>query len=213
MRGIYLYYGLRGGDEHVFKQQLAQLATIHPNFHLTVAYSRPGPDDELGRDYQHHGHVDLDLIKSTRPHGHHQFYICGPAPMTQSLVPALAAWGVAPEDLHFEAFGPASVRGVSDTADVLRPATQGVAEQSFEVQFSQSERTLLWSADSGTLLDFAENNGIKVESGCRAGSCGACETRLISGNIRYADKPDYDVATGKCLLCVGMPSSNLVLAA
>jgi ferredoxin-NADP reductase len=213
MRGIYLYYGLRGGDEHVFKHQLAQLTTTHPNFHLLVAYSQPGPDDQLGRDFQHQGHVDLDLIKKSLPHGHHQFYICGPAPMMQSLVPALAAWGVAPADIHFEAFGPASIGSVSSTADVSLPAIQGGTAQSFEVQFLQSARTLLWTADSGTLLDFAETNGIEVEFGCRAGSCGACETRLISGNICYAEKPDYDIGTGKCLLCVGTPSSNLVLAA
>ena len=213
MRGIYLYYGLRGGGEHVFKQQLAQLASTHPNFHLTVAYSQPGPDDQLGRDFQHQGHVDLDLIKKSLPHGHHQFYICGPAPMMQSLVPALAAWGVAPADIHFEAFGPASVRSINNTSNVSQPATQDGTAQSFEVQFLQSARTLLWTADSGTLLDFAETNGIKVDSGCRAGSCGACETRLISGNIRYADKPDYDIGADKCLLCVGIPSSNLVLAA
>lgn len=213
MRRIYLYYGLRGGNEHVFKQQLAQLASTHPNFHLLVAYSQPEPDDQLGRDFQHQGHVDLDLIKKSLPHGRHQFYICGPPPMMQSLVPALTAWGVAPADIHFEAFGPASVRSVNNTSDVSQPATQGGIAQSFEVQFLQSARTLLWTADSGILLDFAEKNGIKVDSGCRAGSCGACETRLISGNVRYADKPDYNIGAGKCLLCVGMPSSNLVLAA
>lgn len=213
MRGIYLYYGLHGGGQHVFKSQLEKLAATHPNFHLTVAYSQPEADDELGRDYHHHGHVDVDLIKSTLPHGRHQFYVCGPAPMMQSLVPALSAWGVALADINFEAFGPASVRTADNTTDVSQPAAQGVGAQQFDVQFLQSSRTLLWTTASGTLLDFAEKNGINVESGCRAGSCGACETKLISGSVRYADKPDYDVATGNCLLGVGVPSTNVVLAA
>ena len=216
-RSIYLYYGLRSGDEHVFKQQLEQLAATHPNFHLTVAYSQPQPEDKHGRDFQHHGHVDLDLIKSTLPHGYHQFYICGPAPMMETLVPALGAWGVAAADIHFEAFGPASIRTVTSSvigsADTLQPTGQDVNAESFEVQFLQSARTFNWTAAAGNLLEFAEKNGIIVDSGCRAGSCGACETKLISGSVRYADKPEYDFATGNCLLCVGVPLTNVVLAA
>ena len=213
MRGIYLYYGLRSGEEHIFKSQLVQLAATHPNFHLTVAYSQPQLQDKHGRDFQHQGHVDIELIKSTLPHGHHQFYICGPAPMMESLVPALAEWGVASEDIHFEAFGPASIRTISSSADTLQSTGQDVNAQSFEVQFLQSARTFNWTAASGNLLDFAEKNGISVDSGCRAGSCGACETKLIAGSVRYADKPDYDFATGNCLLCVGMPTTDVVLAA
>ena len=212
-RGIHMYYGLRSGDEHVFKQQLEQLAVTHPNFHLTVAYSQPQPQDKYGRDFQYRGHVDIELIKSTLPDGHHQFYICGPAPMMESLVPALGAWGVAPADIHFEAFGPASIRTVVGSANTLHPAGQDLSAESFEVQFLQSARTFNWTIASGNLLDFAEKNGISVNSSCRAGSCGACETKLIAGSVRYADKPDYDFATGNCLLCVGMPSTDLVLAA
>ncbi len=213
MRGIYLYYGLCGGDEHIFKSQLAQLAATHPNFHLTVAYSQPGPDDVPGSDFQHHGRVDLDLIKSTLPHGRHQFYICGPASMMESLVPALGTWGVELADIHFEAFGPASVRSVNNNSDSPQLVNEGVGAQNFEVHFFQSARTVLWGTASGTLLDFAEKNGISVDSGCRAGSCGACETKLIAGSVRYADKPDYDFATGNCLLCVGRPTTDVVLAA
>lgn len=212
-RRIHLYYGLHSSREHIFKSQLAQLAATHPRFRLTVVYSQPTPHDVPGQDFQHCGHVDLDLLKSTLSHGHHQFYICGPAPMMESLVPALAAWGVLPADIHFEAFGPASIRTVNNGTEGSQHAAQGVAVQPLEVQFLKTGRTFVWTATSGTLLDFAEKNGISVESGCRAGSCGACETKLISGSIRYADKPDYDIATGNCLLCVGVPSADVVLAA
>ncbi len=212
-RGIYLYYGVHDGDQHVFKAQLAQLAATHPNFHPTVAYSQPRLNDELGRDFQLQGHVDMTLLKNTLPRGRHQFYLCGPAPMMESLVSGLVSWGVASKDIHFEAFGPASIGTNNATANASQTATQGVGGRSFEVQFLQSARTLLWTASSGTLLSFAEKNAINIESGCRVGNCGACETQLISGSIRYAVKPSYDVAIGNCLLCVSVPSTNVVLAA
>lgn len=97
-RTVHLYYGLRNQDEQGFKQQLEQLAQLHPRFHLNVVYSRPGANDRPGRDFQHAGHVDVDLLRRTLPHGRHQFYVWGPSAMMQSLVPALSQWGVAPED-------------------------------------------------------------------------------------------------------------------
>ena len=208
-RALHLYYGLRNGAEHAFKATLESLALAHPNFHLNVVYSQPGPDDLLVRDYQHVGHVDLELLRRTLPHGRHQFYVCGPPPMMQSLVPALAEWGVAAQDIHHEAFGPASVRPTADISG--EPVdSQGLA---LEIRFARSGRTLVWDGRDASLLDFAERHGVAVDSGCRSGSCGSCETKLISGSVRYEHKPDHDPSAGHCLLCVGQPASALVLEA
>jgi ferredoxin len=82
---------------------------------------------------------------------------------------------------------------------------------SIDVRFSSAGRTLTWDGQDDNLLDFAERHGLLVDSGCRSGSCGACQTRLLSGAVTYADKPDYDIPKGHCLLCVGKPQSALVL--
>jgi ferredoxin-NADP reductase len=204
-RTLHLYYGARNSKEQAFKRSLEDLATAHANFHLTVVYSQPGETDLPGRDYQYTGHVDIDLLRRTLPHGRHRFYVCGPAPMLQSLVPALTAWGVPRQDLGYEAFGPASVRSASPTAE--RAATR------FEVRFRRSGRTLMWDGRDESLLEFAERYGMSIDSGCRSGSCGSCATALISGTVRYDHKPDHDIPPGHCLLCVSQPESALVLEA
>ncbi|MEI6162572.1 MAG: 2Fe-2S iron-sulfur cluster-binding protein [Roseococcus sp.] len=205
-RVLHLYYGLRHGGEHAFKARLEALAAEHTAFHLHVVYSQPGPGDVLGRDHQHVGYVDVALLRQTLPHGRHGFYICGPPPMMGSLISALIEWGIAPQDIHHEAFGPASLAPV-------QAASGEAAITTAEVQFRRSGRTLFWKGQDGNLLDFAERHGITVESGCRSGSCGSCETAILSGAVRYAVKPDHDVAPGSCLLCVGTPGSALVLDA
>lgn len=210
-RTVHLYYGLRNGDEHAFKPVLEQLAASHPNFHLNVVYSRPAANDVQGRDFRHAGHVDAELLRRSLPHGRHQFYVCGPAAMMQSLVPALADWGVPRQDIHFEAFGPASVR--FDPAEPQQRSAGAAAEAEIEVRFHRSGRTLAWDGQDANLLDFAERHGVAVDSGCRAGSCGSCETRLVSGSVAYANPPDHDLAPGHCLLCVGTPACALVLEA
>jgi ferredoxin len=174
-----------------------------------MVYSQPDPDDRQGRDFQHAGYVNVDLLKRMLPPGKHDFYVCGPPPMMESLVPALRAWGIPERAIHFEAFGPASARsalGVSQDS-----ASIGSAQ--LEIKFRRSGRTLLWDGRDASLLDFAERHGVAVESGCRSGSCGSCETKLVSGEVRYVRKPDYDISPGYCLLCVGIPDSSLVLEA
>ena len=206
-RSVHLFYGLRNSDEHAFKSQLEEVAAAHPALKLHVIYSRPTAADVLGRDYQHTGHVDIELLRRTLPHGRHQFYVCGPPAMMQTLVPALAEWDVPVADIHYEAFGPASVK--LPGAEVAAPhEVSGV-----EVKFQRSGRTLTWSASDASLLDFAERHGIAVESGCRSGGCGSCETRLLDGSVAYEHTPDHDVAQGHCLLCVGRPTTSLVLEA
>jgi ferredoxin-NADP reductase len=206
-RTVHLYCGLRNRREHAFKHALEEMAAAHPALHLNIVYSRPDDSDVLGRDYQHPGHVDIDLLRRTLPHGRHQFYVCGPPAMMEALVPALAAWGVPVADIHYEAFGPASVK-LPGTPEDTAPAAAPV-----EVRFRRSGRTLTWDGGDASLLDFAERHGIEVESGCRSGGCGSCETRLLEGSVQYEHAPDHDVAPGHCLLCVGRPSSALVLEA
>ncbi len=210
-RPIHLYYGLRHSREQAFRPWLEQQAAAHPHFHLTIACSRPDPGEEPGRDFQHLGRVDVELLQRTLPAGRHRFYVCGPPAMLGSVPPALRGWGVAAGDIRIEAFGPAS----TDAPEALTPspAAPESGAASFEVRFARSGRTLAWDGRDASLLAFAERHAVVVDSGCRSGSCGSCETRLITGRVDYARPPDHEIAPGHCLLCVGTPRSALVLDA
>lgn len=208
-RLIHLFYGVRNGGDHAFKSVLEDMAREHPNFHLFVFYAAPGPDDLKGRDFQEQGFIDVNALKRLLPHGRREFYVCGPPPMMANLVPALGVWGVPAADIRFEAFGPASIVTSQDSDTATRPGQQ----PAIEIKFRRSGRTLAWTGEDANLLDFAERNNLSVESGCRTGNCGSCETRLISGEVRYLRKPEHDLAPDRCLLCVATPVSALVLEA
>lgn len=208
-RAIHLFYGVRSSADHAFKAVLEELARTHASFHLHVVYSSPQTGDVLGVDFQHSGYIDQALLRSSLPHGRHQFYVCGPPPMMQSLIPALRDWGVREDDLHFETFGPASLRPAASATDQASSASS----VAIDVRFDRSGRTLVWDGQDANLLDFAERHGVAIESGCRSGSCGSCETRLVSGVVVYDETPDHVLAEGHCLLCVGKPQSALVLEA
>jgi ferredoxin-NADP reductase len=208
-RVVHLYYGVRNSAEHAFKAVLKEMAVKQPQLRLHTVYSKPLPEDRQGPDYQHSGYVDLVLLKKTLRHVAHQFYICGPTAMMERLVPDLAAWGVANADIHFEAFGPATVSLPTEVTEAQGKA----ASAPISVHFQRSGRTLSWSGQQSNLLDFAEAHGIQVESGCRSGSCGSCVSTLVYGTVGYDRSPDFDLAPGQCLLCLGKPLEALALDA
>jgi ferredoxin len=121
----------------------------------------------------------------------------------ESLVPALWEWGVPESHVHFEAFGPASVKSVS--AD--RAAIQ------CDVQFERSNRTTVWDGSFASLLEFGEAAGVTMPSGCRAGSCGECMMAIRDGTIATVKTPSIPVPTGYCLTCISVPTATLVLDA
>ena len=113
-RETWFFQGVRNGAEQPMREQLNALNQANENLHLHVCYSEPEKGDEEGRDYQHSGHVSVDLMKELLPSNNYIFYICGPPPMMEFLTAGLKDWGVPATDIHFEAFGPATVKKNQD---------------------------------------------------------------------------------------------------
>lgn len=205
-RDIWLYYGVRNSDEHIMKKHLQSLVSKHDNFHLHVCYSAPNESDVKGIYYQHNGRVEIPLLRATLKMRRYQFYVCGPKPMMESLVPGLKEWGVNSDDIYYESFGPASL------IKHEKVVTMGNG-QPITVTFNRSGKSIPWNVRADSLLEFAEANDIKVDSGCRAGSCGTCQTEIKSGEVYYNQEPDADVVAGHCLLCICKPKIDLSLDA
>ena len=128
--------------------------------------------------------------------------------MMNSIVTGLRTLGVPSTDIHYEAFGPASLekpKPIVSEAPIH-------SDESWQVSFSKSERSAQWTNGHDSLLSFIEAEGIAVDSACRSGSCGSCQTKIESGDVAYHQEPDVEVEAGHCLLCVSRPSSDLELA-
>ena len=204
----WFFYGLRNKAEHAMHQHLKDLDAAHDWLHMNICYSGPSEADIKGEDYDHEARVSVALFKELLPSNNYDYYMCGPPPMMSSLVSDLEEWGVPEARIHLEAFGPASVKKVSD-AHVEKPASE---QSTFEVNFAKSGKKLTWDGGTDTLLDFAEEHDIDLEFGCRAGNCGSCLTAIKSGDVELInDDVGADIEKGSCLVCVSRPKSDLVL--
>ncbi|QEG33091.1 2Fe-2S iron-sulfur cluster-binding protein [Bythopirellula goksoeyrii] len=203
-RGVFLFAGFRNSSEHPFQEQLSAL-TEHENIHYDITYSRPSAEDLIGRDYQYQGHVNIVRLRQVLPSSNFRFYLCGPGAMMEQLVPGLLNWGVPEKHIHFEAFGPATVRRMRKPSNASCDPCR--------VEFARSETDLLWSGDFAALLDLAESAGIALDSGCRAGNCGQCLVKVRNGKIIHSKTPGVPLGDDECLTCIGQPQGEVVLDA
>ncbi len=211
-REVWFFYGVRNSKETAFVAHLSAIAGAKPNVHLRLCFSDPLPEDRLGEDFHHHGRVDVNLFRLELPLKPYHYYICGPTPMMETLVAALEDWGVPDSHIHFEAFGPASIKRRKAETAATESAIAAHASD-IMVTFAKSGKQARWSTQAGCLLEFAESHGIAIDSGCRAGGCGTCQTTIRSGEVAYLQSPDYDPETGTCLMCVCTPKTNVTLEA
>jgi ferredoxin-NADP reductase len=183
-----------------------RIATEHDNIRLHVCYSRPDPDDVLGRDYDSAGHVRIDLVQRLLLRGDFDFYLCGPEPFMKALHDGLRAWSVPEARIHYEHFGPATV---------LKPqahkAAGTTAATTVDVSFARAGLTVAWDPSVESLLDLAELHGLRPDFSCRSGICHTCMSRLIEGDVEYlldiADEPD----PGHVLICCSRPRTSVVV--
>src|SRR5690606_41114651 len=61
-----------------------------------------------------------------------------------------------------------------------------VPDTPFEVEFAESGRVVVVGAEE-TILEAAERAGLAVVSSCKTGTCGTCETPIVSGRADHRD--------------------------
>ncbi|GAB4547992.1 MAG: 2Fe-2S iron-sulfur cluster-binding protein [Phycisphaerales bacterium] len=210
-RETWLFYGVRNNAERVLGDELEAIGREHDHIHVRYVHSSPGEDEVEGRDYDLKGYIGVELFKQVLPSNNYIFHICGPPPMMASLVEQLEEWGVPDEHVRFEAFGPATVKRKKKAEDT--PAGDGAPAKTYTVTFERSAVTEAWDSESDSLLDFGEDKGVALDSGCRAGNCGSCLVAIKSGSVAYDTEPGAKPESGSCLLCVCRPTSDLVLDA
>lgn len=206
-REIWLFYGVRNREHHAFAEHIAGLRRLYPTLHVVTCYSQPTEACILGQDYDRPGWIDLALLKDVLPSTNYVFYLCGPAPMMETVAGGLRDWGVPPEDIRVEAFGAATAHRQPSE----RPAAG--AEAGVEIRFDRSGKTLHWDGSAGSILALAEGNGVALESGCRAGHCGTCIVAIKAGAVDYVAAPAVVPEPGTCLACMAVPRERLVLDA
>ncbi|HEX6698468.1 MAG TPA: MOSC and FAD-binding oxidoreductase domain-containing protein [Solirubrobacteraceae bacterium] len=212
-REIWWLQGARSGHDHPFAAEARALLASLPNVRTRVFYSRPGPDDREGRDFDDAGRLTAALLAELQPPRTAEAYLCGPAAFMEEISAGLAAMGIDASRIHTEPFGPAAslTPGIAAAPARTPHPPAGRPGTGPTIEFARSNLAVPWSDDFASLLELAEACDVPVRWSCRTGVCHNCETTLIAGDLAYSPDPVEPPADGSALICCSQPRDDVVL--
>jgi ferredoxin-NADP reductase/MOSC domain-containing protein YiiM len=210
-REVWWLYGARNREDHPFAEESRGLLHQLPHSRAFVAYSRPGPEDRLGQDYDSKGHLSVRALDELGVPKNAAFYLCGPASFLSGFTADLKTWGAPAGQIHTEIFGPGEsiTPGIAASQKRTPHPPAGPPGAGPQVSFARSGLTIPWNPSFGSLLELAEACDISVRWSCRTGVCHTCECALIGGAVDYAPDPLEPPASGDVLICCSRPRANI----
>jgi len=212
-RQIWWLHGARDRREHPFAAEARALLASLSDARAHVCYSRPGPDDREGRDFDSAGRLTPELLAELKPPSDAEAYLCGPTRFMDEISAGLAALGFDAARIHTEPFGPAASETPGIAAMPARAPHPPAGEPGTGpmIEFARSDLTIPWSRDYGTLLELAESCDVPVRWSCRTGVCQTCETTLIAGSVDYRPDPVEPPTDGSVFICCSQPRDDIAL--
>jgi ferredoxin-NADP reductase/MOSC domain-containing protein YiiM len=212
-REIWALHSARNSREHSFAAEARALLASLPNARTHVYYSRPGPEDVEGRDFDATGRLTGTQLAELEPPRDGHAYLCGPAPFMDEISAALAALEIDASHIHTEPFGPAPgvTPGIAATPSRTPHPPAGKPGTGATIEFARSNLAIPWDDGYGSLLELAEACDVPVRWSCRTGVCHTCETTLIAGDVKYSPDPVEPPADGSTLICCSQPRDDVVL--
>jgi len=190
------------------KRNWNKLAAENEHIHLHVCYSRPAAADIKGRDTNTRG-ASHRITKQLLPSSNFEYYLCGNGAFMKSITDGLEAWGVPGKDVHFEAFGPATVK--KKTAETHAQRNVLPLKAAGDVQPVGQNHSL--GAQRRKPAGFRAVAGVRIDSGLLRR-----QLRLLPGCHQIWRRRLFKIAgcraeEGACLTCICRPKGDLVLDA
>lgn len=186
---LILLYGAKTEKDIAFKKELDAL--VSDKFKVVYVLS-----DEKSKKYEN-GFITKELIAKYAPEDF-TVMACGPQAMYAFLDKELAAMGIGGKRVKKEA----NCVGVRDVKKAVYDLTVHIRDDVYTVKADSRE----------TVLVAMERAGLRVPSKCRAGGCGFCHSKLVSGkfSIAGADKRRLaDLKFGYIHPCCSYPDSDM----
>jgi ferredoxin-NADP reductase/MOSC domain-containing protein YiiM len=213
-RQVLWLHAARDRQHHPFAGEVRRLMLTLPHGRSYVCFSRPGPLDKIGEDFDVRGHLSLPMFDAAGVPRDAEVYLCGPNRFMADMKEALSTFGVKPERIHIEIFNgsePMTPGVVSAATRSPHPPKDDTGTGPL-VSFARSGIAAHWKASAyQSILELAEACDVPVRWSCRTGVCHSCESGLVSGQVVYEPEPLDKPADGNVLVCCSQPVRDVVI--
>jgi ferredoxin-NADP reductase len=212
-RPVLWLHAARDRQHHPFAAEARRLIGALGHGRSYVCYSKPGPDDKAGVDFDAAGHLSQSVLEDGVSR-EADVYLCGPDRFMSDMKGALATLGVAPGRIHAEIFngGEPMTPGLVGAAKRMPHLPAQDAGAGPLISFARSGIAAHWNASKyQSILELAEACDVPVRWACRTGVCHNCESGLVSGSVAYDPEPLEMPAEGNLLVCCSRPTGDVVI--
>lgn len=105
LRSVHFLYSTQNKAAYPLRDTVDAVMKGLPRGAKAVFFTKPGPDDHLGQDFDASGRITPASIRNFCQDPDADFYICGPASFMQDITAALRQIGVIEPRIHTESFG------------------------------------------------------------------------------------------------------------
>ncbi|WP_036480611.1 PDR/VanB family oxidoreductase [Myxosarcina sp. GI1] len=137
--------------------------------------------------------LDPKQILKEQPLGTH-VYLCTPPSLSEDILNTAQSLGYPDAAIHRELFGAVK-------SNKTKPFTAVLAQSETEIKVPKDK----------TLLEALEAANIPANYSCRAGGCGACEVKVLAGEIKHLDSyysPEERAEQDRILACISRAKSK-----
>ncbi|MFU2316706.1 NADH oxidoreductase [Rahnella sp. PCH160] len=194
-QSVQVFYSVRSPQDVIFAQEWQHMAAQYPQLRLTILAENDAAPGQIA------GRLSQDLLQSqVADIATRRVMICGPAPYMALAGKWTAELGVPPQNIVKEQF----------------QATEAVVSADQQLTLTRLTPLENYRVPVGsTLLAAMEQHKLPVTAACRAGVCGSCKTRVLSGDYTTTSRmtlTDEDVAQGYVLACSCQLQGDVTLA-
>ncbi|WP_019029510.1 2Fe-2S iron-sulfur cluster-binding protein [Colwellia piezophila] len=233
---VLFIHSAKSESDLIAKAELENLARQHGNCQIIYTLTQKA---NL-RWYGFQGRLNEHMLDNIEQLSHYNAFVCGPKSFRKTVQKLLQNLGLPASNYHFESFGEheyskESMSSIKQGNQTLRPLNTSIntaistptntpkKEPSITMPNNKTNVSIHFSRwnksypgnQSMSLLEQGESAGLILPYSCRAGCCGRCKAKLISGQVQQYSTNGLSTREqkqGYILLCSCKPLSDVEIS-
>ncbi|MGL1956784.1 MAG: MOSC domain-containing protein [Colwellia sp.] len=229
---IVFFHSAHSEQDIIAKEEVRALAKQHGNCQVIYTLTQ----QTLPQWQGYKGYISEQMLTNIKQLTEHEVFVCGPELFRKNAQQHFRTLGLSRQKYHYESFGskmPLKEQKITSSTELTTKLDSSkthtrtnifekLAAKKINVLFKRWNKSYQSSikpnlADNkqATILEQGEAAGLILPYSCRAGMCGSCKAKLISGEVKQlttSGLSDSEKQQGYILTCSCIALSDTVIA-